>query len=140
IDTIVVCTLTAITILCVGDITYGVDNANLTFLSLGNVYGRNIIFIFCPLVCFFAFSSTIGWGLYGTKFIVFLLGQNARKPFLFIFIFAMIPAAVFRTDAVWVVAEILNGIMALPNITALLLLTNEVADITYSYKRKLQGK
>ena len=140
IDTIVVCTLTAITILCVGDITYGVDNANLTFLSLGNVYGRNIIFIFCPLVCFFAFSSTIGWGLYGTKFISFLLGQNAKKGFLFFFVLAQIPAAVFRADAVWVVAEILNGIMALPNITALLLLTNEVADITYSYKRKLQGK
>lgn len=140
IDTIVVCTLTALTILCVGDITYGIDNARLTFLSLGSVYGKNIIFIFCPLVCFFAFSSTIGWGLYGTKFITFLLGQNAKKGFLAFFIVAQIPAAVFRADAVWVVAEILNGIMALPNITALLFLTNEVADITYSYKRKLQGK
>ena len=140
IDTIVVCTLTALTILCVGDITYGADNARLTFLSLGSVYGKNIIFIFCPLVCFFAFSSTIGWGLYGTKFISFLLGQNTKKGFLVFFILAQIPAAVFRADAVWVVAEMLNGIMALPNIAALLFLTNEVADITYSYKRKLQGK
>ncbi|MBQ8267810.1 MAG: alanine:cation symporter family protein, partial [Clostridia bacterium] len=141
IDTVVVCTLTALTLLCAGDITYGVDTAStLTLNALTNVYGKNIIFIFCPVVCFFAFSSTVGWGLYGAKFASFLLGEKAQKPFLFLFVAAMLPAAVFRADAVWVIAEILNGLMALPNITALLFLTNEIADITYSYKRKLQGK
>jgi len=141
IDTIAVCTLTALTLLCAGDITYGVDTASaLTLNALTQVYGKNIIFIFCPVVCFFAFSSTVGWGLYGAKFITFLSGEKAKGPFLFLFVAAMLPAAVFRADAVWVIAEILNGIMALPNITALLFLTNEVADITYSYKRKLQGK
>ncbi|MBQ8740437.1 MAG: sodium:alanine symporter family protein [Clostridia bacterium] len=141
IDTVVVCTLTALTLLCAGDITYGVDMASsLTLNALTQVYGKNIIFIFCPVVCFFAFSSVIGWGLYGAKFVTFLLGDKAQKPFLFLFVAAMVPAAVFRADAVWVIAEILNGLMALPNITALLFLTNEIADITYSYKRKLQGK
>ena len=141
IDTVVVCTLTALTLLCAGNITYGIDSAsNLTLNALTQVYGQKVIFVFCPVICFFAFSSTVGWGLYGTKFITFLLGESAKKPFLFLFIFAMIPAAVFRADAVWAVSEILNGIMALPNITALLFLTNEIADIVYSYKRKLQGK
>lgn len=141
IDTVVVCTLTALTLLCAGDINYGIDTASsLTLNALTSVYGKNIIFVFCPVVCFFAFSSCVGWGLYGAKFITFLLGEHAKKPFLFLFIAAMIPAAVFRADAVWIIAEILNGLMALPNITALLFLTNEVADITYSYKRKLQGK
>lgn len=141
IDTVLVCSLTAFTLLCSGDITYGTDAAsNLTFNALANVYGQNIIFVFCPIVCFFAFSSAIGWGLYGCKFVSFLLGEHAKKPFLFLFTAAMIPAAVFKADAVWVIAEILNGLMALPNITALLLLTNEVADITYLYKRKLRGK
>lgn len=141
IDTVVVCTLTALTLLCVGDITYGVDTAaTLTLGALTSVYGKNIIFVFCPVVCFFAFSSTVGWGLYGTKFVSFLWGEKSRKPFLFLFIAAQIPSAVFRADAVWVIAEILNGFMALPNITALLLLTNEVAEVTYSYKRKPQGK
>ena len=141
IDTVVVCTLTALTLLCAGDITYGVDGASsLTLNALTQVYGKNIIFIFCPIICFFAFSSTVGWGLYGTKFTTFLLGEKSKKCFLTLFVLAMIPAAVFRADAVWVIAEILNGLMALPNITALLFLTNEVADITHTYKRKLQGK
>ncbi len=140
IDTVAVCTLTALTLLCADNITYGVDGAaTLTLNALTQVYGKNIIFVFCPVVCFFAFSSVLGWGLYGTKFIAFLLGEKSRKGFLAIFVLAMIPAAVFRADAVWIIAEILNGIMALPNITALLFLTNEVADICFLYKRKLQG-
>lgn len=133
VDTVVVCTLTALTLLCAGDITYGVDTAStLTLNALTSVYGKNIIFIFCPVVCFFAFSSTVGWGLYGTKFISFLLGDKSKNLFLVLFVIAMVPAAVFRADAVWVIAEILNGLMALPNITALLFLTNEVADITHN--------
>ncbi len=140
IDTVVVCTLTALTLLCAGNITYGIDGASaLTLNALTQTYGENIIFIYCPVVCFFAFSSTVGWGLYGAKFITFLLGNGSKKTFLTLFVLAMIPAAVFRADAVWVIAEILNGLMALPNITALLFLTNEVADITHLYKRKLQG-
>ena len=132
IDTIVVCTLTALTILCVGDISYGIDSAaNLTLGALTRVFGKNIIFIFCPVVCFFAFSSAIGWGLYGTKFISFLFGNKARNVFLFLFVAAMIPSAVFRADAVWVIAEIFNGLMILPNITALLLLNDEVTQITH---------
>ena len=134
IDTMVVCTLTALTLLCAGDITYGVDTAStLTLNALVAVYGKNIIFVFCPVVCFFAFSSVIGWGLYGTKFIAFLLGEKSKKMFLILFVAAMIPAAIFRADAVWIVAEILNGLMALPNISALLLLTNEISDITHAY-------
>lgn len=139
IDTVLICTLTALTLLCSGNIQYGIDTASaLTLNALTQVYGKNIIFIFCPVICFFAFSSVIGWGLYGTKFISFLLGENAKKIFLILFVASMIPAAVFRADAVWVIAEILNGLMALPNITALLFLTNEIADITNSYEQNKQ--
>lgn len=141
IDTIVVCTLTALTILCVGDITYGVDYASdITFNALASVFSKNIIFIFCPTICFFAFSSVIGWGLYGGKFASFLFGKKSKNVFLSLFILAQIPAAIFSADIVWVVAEILNGIMIWPNITALLFLTNQVTDISYTYKRKLQGR
>ena len=139
IDSVLICTLTALTLLCSGNIQYGIDTASaLTLNALTQVYGKNIIFIFCPVICFFAFSSVIGWGLYGTKFISFLLGENAKKIFLILFVASMIPAAVFRADAVWVIAEILNGLMALPNITALLFSTNEIADITNSYEQNKQ--
>ena len=140
IDTVVVCTLTALTVLCAGEIDYGIDTAsNLTLNALSSVYGQKIVFVFCPMVCIFAFSSVVGWGLYGTKFITYLLGENSKYIFLVTFILAQIPAAIFRADVVWVISEILNGLMALPNITALLFLTNEIADITNMYKRKLQG-
>ena len=99
----------------------------------------NIIFLFCPVICFFAFSSVIGWGLYGIKFSEFLFGQNAKNIFLTLFLLAQMPAAVFRADAVWVIAEIFNGLMCLPNITALLFLTNEIADTVGIYKRKHRG-
>lgn len=132
IDTIVVCTLTALTLLCAGNINYGVDAASgLTLSALASVYGKNIIFVFCPVVCFFAFSSLIGWGLYGTKFITYLFGKNAKTPFLILFVLLQIPAAVLRAETVWVIAEIFNGLMAIPNVTALLFLTNEVADIAH---------
>ncbi len=131
IDTVVVCTLTAFAILCTSPISYGTDlSATLTLNSLKSVYGSGVIFVFCPVVMFFAFSSTIGWGLYGTKFITFIFGKRAKNVYLTFFAATMVPAAVFRADAVWAIAEILNGLMIMPNTLALLYLTNEVADIT----------
>ncbi len=131
IDTVVVCTLTALAILCSVDISYGTDlSTTLTLTALGSVYGDGVLFVFCPVVIFFAFSSTIGWGLYGTKFAAFIFGEGSRKAYLFLFVSAMVPAAVFRAEAVWIIAETLNGLMIMPNTFALLYLTNEVADIT----------
>ena len=140
IDTVVVCTLTALTILCAGEFSYGVDTASLiTLNALTATLGKNVVFIFGPVVCFFAFSSVVGWGLYGAKFFSFLFGEKNKNIFLTLFILTQIPAAVFRADAVWVIAEIFNGLMCIPNITALLFLTNEVADIIGAYKRKHRG-
>lgn len=140
VDTIVVCTLTALTIICAGDIVYGDKNfTTLTLDALKNVYGKNIVFIFCPIVCIFAFSSAVGWALYGSKFICFLLNEKSTKIFYFLFVLAMIPFAVFNTEFVWLLAEIFNALMAVPNVTALLLLSNEVDDIIRLYKNKLQG-
>lgn len=137
VDTVVVCTLTALTILCVGDVTYGADmSATLTLSSLVSVYGRGVIFVFCPIVCFLAFSSIIGWGLYGIKFASFLFGSKGKMVFLLLFCTACVVGAVFRADAVWTLSELLNGLMVLPNITALLMLSGKVAQITQKYDRQ----
>ncbi len=131
IDTVVVCSLTAFAVLCTVNIPYGIDlSSTLTLTALKSVYGDGVVFVFCPVVCFFAFSSTIGWGMYGIKFMIFLFGAKSKKVFLTLFVAAMVPAAVFRAEAAWVMAEILNGLMIMPNTLALLLLTNEVSDIT----------
>ena len=132
IDTVVVCTLTAFTILCSVDVKYGTDlSTTLTLDAFKSVYGDGVIFVFCPVVCFFAFSSVLGWGFYGTKFAAFLFGEKAKGVFLVFFILSMVPTAIFRAEVAWVFAEILNGLMILPNTAALLLLTNEIADITH---------
>lgn len=139
IDTVLICTLTALTILCAGDVAYGTGDATgITYAALSNVYGKNVIFIFCPVICFFAFSSTVGWGLYGIKFVNFLAGKGAEKFFTAAFVIAVIPAALFKADAIWTLAEILNGIMALPNVTALLFLANETADIVNKAERNVK--
>ena len=140
IDTIVICTLTALAILCAGEISYGADSTStLTLNALTSVFGQNIIFVFCPVVCFFAFSSVIGWGLYGMKFAEFLLGKYAKKAFIILFLLLQIPAAIFRSNVVWIVAEILNALMIFPNIMSLLFLINEISDMCFSYKRKHRG-
>lgn len=139
IDTVLICTLTALTILCASDVAYGTGDATgITYAALSNVYCKNVIFIFCPVICFFAFSSTVGWGLYGIKFVNFLVGKGAEKFFTAAFVIAVIPAALFKADAIWTLAEILNGIMALPNVTALLFLANETADIVNKAERNVK--
>ncbi len=137
IDTVVVCTLTAFAILCTGGIGYGTDlSATLTLNAFKSVYGNVGIFVFCPSVIFFAFSSVVGWGLYSTKFAAFIFGGKSKNIFLLLFILTMIPAAIFRADAVWVISEILNGLMIMPNSFALLWLASEVSDITKSASKK----
>lgn len=135
VDTIVVCTLTALAILCAGNITYGQDlGASLTLSAMFSVWGKGAIYVFCPALCLFAFSSTVGWGLYGARFATFLLGAHARKPFLIIFCLAALAGALFRADTVWLIAEILNGVMAIPNTVTLLLLSDTVTDIAKKFK------
>ncbi len=134
IDTVVVCTLTALAILCVGGVPYGQDTgAALTLSAIVSVWGRGAVFAFCPALCLFAFSSTVGWGLYGVRFVTFLFGARAKKPFLVLFCSAALAGALFRADTVWCIAEILNGIMALPNTATLLLLSDRVEDIALGF-------
>ncbi len=126
IDTVVVCTLTALTVLCVGDIPYGKDlGAALTLSALTKVWGNGVVYLFCPAVCLFAFSSVVGWGLYGTRFVGFLWGERAVRIFKKVFPLVCIGGALFRTENVWLVAEIFNGLMAFPNVFVLLMLSND---------------
>lgn len=127
VDTLLVCTLTALTVLCATDISWGEDIPNLTLFALSSVLGKRVIFIFCPVLCFFAFSSIIGWALYGTRFVAFLFGPKFQKPFLIIFCLAIILGAVIKSQTVWIIAETLNGLMAWVCCPAILLLSKTVA-------------
>lgn len=123
-DTIVICTLTATTILISQiSIPYGTAaGAELTISGFVASYGNWVtIFIAIALICF-AFSTILGWGLYGTRCLEFLFGCKANKPFLLLYSFVAIIGATMDLGLLWGIAETFNGLMAIPNLIGLFLL------------------
>ena len=134
-DTIVICTLTALVILCSGvEIPFGLDaGGTLTNAAFGEVCGDWVgIFLAGALACF-AFATVLGWGLYGLRCASFLLGQGTEKWFVFFQMGAAMLGAVLRTGVIWKLAEVINGLMAIPNLIALVILCPEVVKLTRSY-------
>ena len=139
-DTIVICTLTALVILCSGtEIPYGYDaGGNLVARAFSTVCGDwTGIFLALSLGCF-AFATILGWGLYGLRCISWLLGPGAEGWFVVFQMLASVLGALLETGVIWLLAEAVNGLMAIPNLLALTFLSGEVRKITGSW-RKNQG-
>lgn len=130
-DTIVICTLTALVILCSGTvINYGsAAGAELTISGFVVTYGNWISIFTAVSMCCFAFSTIIGWGLYGSRCAEFVFGNKVVKPFLIIYSFVSIIGATIELGLVWDIAETFNGFMAIPNLIALFLLSNQVVKL-----------
>lgn len=77
-------------------------------------------------IAFFAFSTTLGWGLYGSRCVEFLFGRHAVKPFLVIYALGALLGATVSLGFVWEIADMFNGCMAVPNLLALLLLSGKL--------------
>lgn len=134
-DTIVICTVTALVILlsCV-PIPYGVDaGAQLTAAAFSAVLGPWVGVVISLSLCLFALATVLGWGLYGLRCAQFLFGQGGEKTFAILQVFTVALSAVCRADAVWLLAEILNGLMAIPNLIALGALSPRLISIYKSY-------
>lgn len=136
-DTIVICTMTALVILCSGvPISYGTDTGILlTNQAFSAVLGDWIRIPITLSVCFFALATILGWGLYGTRCAQYLLGHTAWKPFLCLQVITVVISAVLGTGTIWLLAETVNGLMAIPNLIALICLSVEVGKLTQSYKQ-----
>ena len=135
-DTFVICTLTALVILCSGiPIPYGTDaGANLTTAALSAVYGRFGKTIVCIFLVCFAYATILGWSFYGLRCTQFVFGKKAASNFFLLQTAAVLLGAVMKTPQIWRMAEILNGLMALPNLLMLLVLSPELRILTNSYK------
>ena len=137
-DTIVVCTMTALVVLLgvgVQNIEYGTDiGANLTIMGFESVYGKGIPAIAVAIcLTLFALSTVLTWALYGSRCVEYLLGHKASKIYQVIFcIFACIAGGVELTLA-WNIADTLNGLMAIPNLIALAFLAPTVVKFTKEY-------
>ena len=139
-DTIIICTLTALVILCSGTpVTYGVAaGAELTISGFTTTYGSWSSIFTAVALCCFAFSTIIGWGLYGSRFVQFLFGSNkVVRPFLVIYSFVSILGATLDLGLLWDIADTFNGLMSIPNLIALLLLSGMVVKLT---KEHFPGK
>lgn len=130
-DTIVICTLTALVILCSGiGVNYGeAAGAELTISGFTSAYGNWISIFTAVALCCFAFSTIIGWGLYGSRCIEFVFGNKSVRPFLVIYSFVAIVGATMDLGLMWDIAETFNGLMAIPNLIALFMLSGVVVTI-----------
>ena len=135
-DTIVICTLTAMVILCSGvPVGYGsAAGAELTISGFTATYGGWSSIFTAVALCCFAFSTIIGWGLYGSRCIEFLFHTDkVVGPFLVVYSFVSILGATVDLGLLWSIADTFNGLMSIPNLIALLLLSGTVAKLTKEF-------
>ena len=134
-DTIVICTLTALVILCSQvPVSYGqAAGAELTIQGFISVYGSWISIFTAVAMCCFAFSTILGWGLYGARCIEFLFSEKVIKPFMVAYSLVAILGATADLGLMWNIAETFNGLMAIPNLIALFLLSGTVVKLTKEY-------
>lgn len=137
IDTIVICTFTGLVIISSGHWSTGETGAALTAhafeISVPGNLGANLVSI---CLAFFAYSTLLGWSYYGEKSIEYILKERAVMPYRVIFAVVVFVGAVIKLDIVWTFADIMNGLMAFPNLVGLLLLSRVVVKETKIYLDK----
>ena len=134
-DTIVICTLTALVILCSGvPVNYGAAaGAELTILGFTSTYGNWVSIFTAVAMCCFAFSTILGWGLYGARCIEFLFSEKVIKPFMVVYALVSILGATIDLGLLWSIAETFNGLMSIPNLIALFMLSGTVVKLVKEY-------
>ena len=138
IDTIIVCSLTGFVILSSGVWNSGLDGAELTSAAFSAALPGNLggIIVAIALV-FFAYSTVLGWSYYGEKSLEYLFGARAVKPYRILFcLMVFVGAVITKVDLVWTFADIMNGLMAVPNLIGLLALSGVVVYETKKYFKR----
>ena len=138
-DTIVICTVTALVILVSGiPIPYGQDmGVTLTAQAFSNVCGDWVSLFIAAALCCFAIATVLGWGLYGVRCAQYLFGDHVWKRFVLLQSAAVILGAVLKTGTVWLLSETVNGLMAIPNLIVLAVLSPTLFRLTKEYKHSL---
>ena len=137
-DTIVVCTMTSLVVLLgvgVNNIEFGTDTgAQLTIDGFISVFGQKapgVVVAIC--LTLFAFSTVLTWGLYGTRCMEYLFNYKVAKVYQVIFCLVMVVGGILKLDLAWAIADTLNGLMAIPNLIAILALSPVVIKLTKDY-------
>lgn len=145
-DTIIICTLTAFTILCsglvdlqTGEILTAATGASLVSEALAEGLGSLAGGFVAIAVCLFAFTTILGWSFYGTKSCEYLFGTKATLVYKILFIICILFGATMSFDLAWAISDTLNALMAIPNLIGVLCLSGTVFAITKNYtERKIK--
>lgn len=147
-DTMVVCTITALIALTSGMINLdtgavgaGVSDATLISKSFGGVFGQVGEWFVAIAMLLFAFTTVLGWSQYGSKAVEYLFGSKGVKIYKVIFVLMILSGALMTSSLAWDISDTFNGLMMVPNLVAVLLLSPLVFRITRNYvNRKIKGK
>ena len=133
IDTIIICTMTGLTIIVSGVWTGDLNGAELTQAAFASTYGSFAPFILTISLTLFAFTTIIGWNYYGERCWEYLFGTKTIKLYRICYIAILASAVFLKLEAIWALADIVNGLMAIPNLIALLGLSGVIAAETKKY-------
>ncbi len=133
IDTIVVCTFTGIALIASGVWSTGPDGVGLTQLAFESALPNVGGIIVAVGLAMFAFSTILGWCYYGERSIEYILGERSIVPYRVLFVFVAFYGAIRELDFVWLFSDVMNGLMALPNLIGLILLSGVAAKETKNY-------
>jgi AGCS family alanine or glycine:cation symporter len=137
IDTLVVCSFTGLVILCTGAWESGANGAALTQLAFTQGLGHDLgSWLVASGLAMFAFSTVLGWSYYGERSIVYLLGEQAILPYRLLFVVAVFVGSVRSLEFVWNFSDLMNGLMAVPNLVGLLLLSGVIVREVRSFRER----
>jgi alanine or glycine:cation symporter, AGCS family len=133
IDTLVVCTMTALIILTATAWKHGVSPGQLTSISMAETLGDTGKYIVAISTALFAYSTLIGWNYYGEKAVEYLFGFRSIKIYRLVFTLAVAVGASISLELVWNFSDLMNGMMAIPNLIGLLILSRVIKAETDRY-------
>ena len=138
IDTIIICSMTGLVLVLTGAWHGDTAGAAMTGAAFTSLYGDIGGMLLTVSLALFAFTTILGWNYYGERAVLYLAGVRAILPYRLVFIALIACGAFLKLEAIWVLADIVNGLMAIPNLIALIALSGIVVHETRHYLEKLR--
>ena len=139
IDTIIICSMTGLVLVLTGAWQGEAAGAAMTGAAFTGVYGAVGGALLTVSLALFAFTTILGWNYYGERAVIYLAGTRGVLPYRIVFILLIACGAFLKLEAIWILADIVNGLMAIPNLIALLALTSVVVAETKDYLQKVRA-
>ena len=139
IDTIIICSMTGLVLVLTGTWQGEAAGAAMTGAAFTGGYGSVGGALLTVSLALFAFTTILGWNYYGERAVIYLAGTRGVLPYRIVFILLIACGAFLKLEAIWILADIVNGLMAIPNLIALLALTSVVVAETKDYLQKVRA-